>query len=199
MNYLIPLLLVYGCAQPFDHTQSVTLGPDPFIVDGSCAPKPLTTVVHDDGSITTTQTEALGQSCRFSGSWRGPVLDLEGDVQSRIGSGASFVALFWQDAQIDVTSADYRRDGGEWVDIRTQAIPGLSVTATSTLSAGPPLPGPAAVQITVPAAPGEPVQALNEGQLLAAVEDGWYGQDPRRAVMGFAEGTVEIGDATLDA
>lgn len=199
MYPLVPLLLLQGCAQPFDHTEGVNLGPDPFLVDGSCTPRPLTTTNHDDGSVTTTETEALASSCRFSGSWQGVVLDLEDDVQSAIGTWARWVAIFWEDGEIDVTSASIRQDGGAWVDVRTHPVPDLTVSASITLFAEGAGRGAPAIQITSPAPTGGDVEVVDHDPLLTAVEDGWYGQEPRLPVMARADGVLEVDNEVLDA
>lgn len=198
MKNVFPLFLLVGCAYKFDHTQNITIGPDPFDVDGSCTPHPLTTLNHDDGSVTTTQTEDLPGSCRFSGSWQGEVLDLEADVQSKLGAGASFVAIFWQSGEIDVTASDVRENGGSWLDVRTETMPGVTVAATATLFVNAPGDEPA-VTIEAPPPAGGVTETVVDDQLLAAVEDGWYGQDPRLPILALAEGSVEITDAELQA
>ncbi len=197
MRYLPILFLTSGCAYAFDHTEDVNVGPDPFVVDGACVPKPLASAIQDDGSITTTQTELLVDSCRFTGTWKGEVLDLEGDVQSRIADWEDVVAIFWQKGKIKVTAADVREDGGDWQDVRTQPWPGVAVSASASLFTEEP-PAQPAVEITVPApGNGDPTETYRHGQLLEAVEDGWYGQDPRLPVMALAAGTVEIRNAEL--
>lgn len=199
MRYLSALIAMSGCAYPFDHTEAVNVGPDPFVVDGNCVPRPLETVRQDDGSVTSTKTEAIAGGCRFTGTWKGSVLDLEEDLQSQIADWNDVVAIFWQNSKIKLTAADVREDGGGWEDVRSQPWPGVAVSATATLYADEP-PAEPAVTLAVPApGDGEPTESIHHGQLLTAVEDGWYGQDPRLPVMALATGTVEVDNAALAA
>lgn len=199
MRYLGALIATSGCAYPFDHTVSLNVGPDRFVMGGECVPYPLETVRQDDGSITSTTAEAIAGGCRFTRTWKGPILDLERDAQSRIEDREGDVAIFWGGSTIELTAAEVREDEGAWEDVRAQPWPGVAVSATASLYAHE-TPAVAAVTLDVPTpGAGEPSQSIHHGQLLTAVEDAWYGQSPRLPVMALATGIVEVDDSALAA